>query len=115
MMIELSPTLVEAALLHFAGEEWHDPYWYSWDQWGDLTGKTYDIPGLGKVKIVGYNGTKDISYAEHSEVVWLVFDVGGTLYRKSGTHTSYVGTEWHDGMQIVKPVERTVIDYVEVE
>jgi hypothetical protein len=114
MMIELSPTLVEAALLHFIGEETADYVWWEWFD-RDRVGKTYDVPGLGKVTVVDANLAKNISYAEHSETIWMVFDVKGILYRKSGEHTSYDGPYMNDGMQIVKPVERTVIDYVEVE
>ncbi len=108
----LEPFLVEAALLLYAGNEWHDPYWYQWDC-TDRTGEEHDIPGLGIVKVVACNLPKDISYAEHSEDVWMVFDVRGTLYRKSGTHTSYIGTDWAEGMQIVKPKTKVVTYYEE--
>lgn len=108
----MEPFIVEAALLHYAGQEWGDPYWYSWDD-RDRTGQQYDVPGLGMVKVVAMNMAKDISYAEHSEEIWMVFDVQGTLYKKSGTYTSYIGTEWHDGMKVVVPTPRTVIDYEE--
>lgn len=108
----LDPFVVEGALLLYAGNKWHDPYWYQWDC-TDRTGEEHEIPGLGTVKVVACNLPKDISYAEHSEEVWMVFDVRGTLYRKSGTHTSYIGTDWADGMQIVKARTKTVTYYEE--
>jgi hypothetical protein len=108
----LETFMVEAALLHYAGKEWGEPYWYMWDT-SNRTGEEYDIPGLGKVTIVASNLPKDINYAEHYEDVWLVFKVGDFYYRKSGSHTSYVGTEWEDGMQLVNPKQVEITIYEE--
>ena len=104
--------LVEAALLHYANIKWGEPYWHMWQD-RDRTGEAHEIPGLGTVTVVACNLAKDISYAEHSEEVWMIFEVQGTLYKKSGQYTSYIGTEWVEGMRIVVPKTSTVTYYEE--
>lgn len=112
----LSPARVAEALLLFAGEE------LEWEDFGEYinwipssVGRSWDVPDLGTVTIVDYHSyDQDKSYDGWSEQLWVVFDINGTLYKASGTYTSYSGSEWSDTLTIVRPVEKTYIDYEEV-
>ncbi len=108
----LDPYIVEAVLLHYADEKFDDPYWYTWFD-RDRTNEIHEIPGLGEIKVAACNLVKDVSYAEHSEIIWMVFEVAGAFYKKEGKHMSYSGTEWIPGMRIVVPKEKVITVFEE--
>jgi hypothetical protein len=116
-MSELSAELVRAALLLYAEEELE---WGSFSEFinytGDSNGKTFDVPGLGEVRIVDYNSYDSYkNYDGWTEELWIVFEVQGTLYKITGTHTSYTGSEWSNKMTIVVPKTKTVTYFEESE
>jgi len=110
------PALIKAALLQYAEEV---------DGWGSFgfyqnyysfIGKEYNIPGLGLVRVVdGHTYDQDKNYDGWSEDLWIVFLIGGLLYKATGKYTSYIGSEWDDGLKIVVPQEKTIIVYEEVQ
>jgi hypothetical protein len=113
----IDTALVYAALLQYAEDELD---WGNFSQFmnnrNDQRGETYEIAGLGTVTIVDYHDYNyDASYADHSEDIWIVFDVQGNLYRAKGTHTSYVGSEWEPKLEIVEPKEKVITVYESVE
>jgi hypothetical protein len=110
----LDTALVKAALLQYAEEV------DGWSSFGAYTnnynpvGKTYEVPGLGEVKIVDasdYDSNKN--YDGWYEDLWVVFDIQGTLYKATGTYTSYVGSDWEDELKVVVPKEKTILVYEE--
>lgn len=111
----LDPYLVEGALLHYAEEQWGEPWIDEYVNYhSHVPGTQFEIPGLGTVTLVDFKSwDTDKNYDGWYEDVWMVFDVRGTLYRKSGRHTSYSGTEWDDSLEIVVPKTKTVTYYEE--
>lgn len=109
----LSTERVAETLLSFVEEE------YDWRSYGEFTnyaldpkGKSWNVPGLGLVTIVDYQDyDQDKNYSGWSEQLWIVFDVAGTLYRATGTYTSYIGSEWNEKLTIVQPKTVEVIVY----
>lgn len=112
-MSELSAELVRAALLLYAEEELE---WGSFSEFinytGDSNGKTFDVPGLGEVKIVDYNSYDSFkNYDGWSEELWIVFEVQGKFYKATGTHTSYTGSEWDKELKEVSPSQKAITIY----
>lgn len=106
----IDKALVYAALLQYAEDEleWGSFSEYT-NNYSNQRGTVYDIPGLGEVTVVDYHDyNHEASYAEHSENIWIVFDVQGTLYRAKGTYTSYVGSEWAEELEIVEPKDKVI-------
>lgn len=93
-----------------------DPYGYrgqnedgfdgGWDEFTWQIEKGLEIPGIGLAKFVADHGGMD----EGSDR-WVVFEVNGQLYKKSGFYSSYEGTDWDSDLQEVKAVERPVTFY----
>ncbi len=110
----IDKALVKAALLQYADEIDGWPSFSAFTNYRDMKeGKTFEVPGLGEVKVVAFNDYDyNKSYDGWSEDIWIVFEVQGYLYKATGTHTSYTGSEWEDELQLVKPTYRQVIDYV---
>lgn len=106
--------LIKAALLHYAEQVdgWGSFGFYT--NYYSFIGKTYDIAGLGEVKVVaGETYDSDKNYDGWHEDLWVVFDIQGILYKATGTYTSYEGSEWNDELTVVIPKEKTVIEYEE--
>ena len=111
----LEPSVVAAALLAFAEEEFEYRSFSGYvNDMRDVTGTKFNVPELGEITIVAYHDY-DVhkSYNGWSEKLWIVFEVQGVLYRAEGTHTSWTGSEWLDTVQIVVPKNRTVVEYKE--
>jgi hypothetical protein len=115
-MVELiDPAKVSEALLSFAEEEFDYPSLGEFtNSTGDVTGKYFDVPGLGIVTIVNYQDY-DIhkNYDGWTENLWTIFEIKGVLYKATGTHTSWTGSEWSDEVKIVVPKNKTIVEYVE--
>jgi hypothetical protein len=110
---ELSTDLIRAALLHYAEEELD---WGNFGEYinytGDSNGKTFDVPGLGIVTIVDHHGYDSYkNYDGWEEHIWVVFEIQGKLYKATGTHTSYTGSEWDRELKEVSPKEKTITVY----
>lgn len=106
--------LIRAALLRYAEEELDWGVYGSYINYYDAMSKVYEVPGLGPVKIVDCHGIdSDKNYDGWSEDIWIVFEIQDKLYKATGTHTSYTGSEWQRDLKLVKPQNKTVIEYVE--
>lgn len=113
-MNELPTELIRAALLRYAEEELDWGNYGSYINYRDSKGRVYDVPGLGTVKIVDCQDyDQDKSYDGWHEDIWVVFDIGGTLYRADGTYTSYAGSEWKPELRVVVPKQKMVTYYEE--
>lgn len=111
----LSPAKVAEALLSFAEEELDYGSFGEYINYYNANSMSWEIPELGTVTVVDhYNYDSDKNYDSWSEKVWIVFLIQGTLYRATGEHTSYTGTEWDEELKIVKPVEKTIIVFEDI-
>jgi hypothetical protein len=114
MTQELSTELIRAALLQFAEEELDWGSYGSYINYYDAKNRVWDVPGLGPVTVVDFNGTdSEKNYDGWSEQLWVVFKIGLGLYKATGTYTSYIGEEWEDELKLVKPTIKQVIVYEE--
>lgn len=113
----LDPDFVRSALLNYAEVEWDYRSFSSYiNEFGDLRGKTFEIPELGKVTIVDYHDYDvNKNYDGWSEDIWVVFQIHGVLYKAFGKHSSYEGSVWEHEMKLVAPKIRHVIDYEEIQ
>jgi hypothetical protein len=106
-----TPSQVKDALLSFAEEE------FDWDSFGcylDYSQDTFDVPGLGQVAIKDYSTyDSNKNYDGWSEDLWVIFDIQGTLYRATGSYTSYIGSEWNNELTIVVPKQKVVTYFEE--
>ena len=117
MSVEPSAKQIGKALLAYAEEhmEW-DSYGQYINYYGDQRGIVYDIPGIGEVKIVDYhNYDVNKNYDGWYEDIWIVFDVGGKLYKAKGIHSSYEMSEWAEELKLVEPKQKLVTFYEDVE
>jgi hypothetical protein len=113
-MSELPVELIRAALLRYAEEELDWAEYGSFINYSDAQNRYYDVPGLGIVKIADYNDyDSDKNYDGWEEQLFVVFDIGGTLYKATGTYTSHVGSEWNEELKVVVPKEKTIVVYEE--
>lgn len=115
-MQELPLELIRTALLQYAEEELDWGSYGSYINYYDSINRQYDVPGLGTVTIVDcHSYDSDKNYDGWSEDIWVVFDIQGKLYRATGTYTSYSGDDWDDNLKLVKPVEKTITVFEDVE
>jgi hypothetical protein len=106
-MNETKRKILEAVLSGFSAD--------GWDYW--IPVRSLDIPGYGRVEVVSFTvGSFDYQDGTPSVIVFKLTDKHSTevkYFRKSGYVTSY-GEEcdWAGEFIEVKPVERTVVEYV---
>lgn len=111
------PAVVAAALIEYAEEH------LDWGSYGsyinyidDISGKQYEVPELGIVTIVDYHNHDSYkNYDNWTEDLWIVFEIGDTLYRATGTYTSYEGENWNDELKIVRPMPKVITVFEDVE
>jgi hypothetical protein len=110
----IDPAVVAEKLLEYAEDKW---------EWGTFAAfeeefrgdETFFVPGLGEVKVIHTTGIDyNKNYDGWSEQLSVVFEIDGTLYKASGTYTSFVGSEWDSHVTVVKPVEKTITIYEDV-
>ena len=78
----------------------------------EYTTVPFELPGIGTVKQVAAE-TGGEGSAEH---IWIVFEIDGTLYEKTGYYSSYDGTEWSYGtLSVVVPRQTIVTVYDRVK
>lgn len=114
-MLELTVKGIESALLSFCEEEFELASFGEFINYGDK-GHSWDVPGLGEVVIVDcQNYDHNKNYDGWIEDTWIVFSILGKLYKATGTHTSFTGSEWDDTLKEVKPKQKVVVEYEETE
>jgi hypothetical protein len=82
---------------------------YEWWVAAGTEGDTYNVPGVGYVKLVSKDAEHPDDYG--TEECHLVFEVDGNLYKKVGEVSSYNGFEWQPGLKDTYPQTREVIYY----
>lgn len=83
-----------------------------WDYlWEDYPGLNIDIDGQTYIMYPRGHGGEMVG-----ETVWVAFRVGNRIFRRNGSYLSHLGFDWDCGALFeAKPVERTYVDYVEIE
>jgi hypothetical protein len=68
------------------------------------------VHGLGRVKLVDYN--LNSNFENENNPVWMVFDIEGTLYKVTGSKSSYGNSDWYGDFTQVEKKE--IVEYVYV-
>lgn len=78
-----------------------------WDTWTYPRNEDVDVPGLGRVEVIG---THELSEGDWGGAEWIIFrvtlDESGAIrhFRKEGHYRSYDGSDWdYDGFYEVTP------------
>ena len=85
------------------GDVWSDVKYGDADQLRDKLG------AKSLTQVDGYGGEGE------GDDLWVVFDVDGQLFRKSGYWVSHDGCYWDGALEEVEPYEVTVTRYREVK
>ena len=82
---------------------------YEWWTSMGVEGETYDVPGVGEVKLISKDAERPDDYG--TEECHLVFEIDGKLYKKVGEVSSYNGFQWEGGLKDTYPKVREVVYY----
>lgn len=107
MQIELTTEVLESILKNYG-----DQYQEGWERY-EWSSETFDIPGLGTVKVVDtFTGGED-SWDVPTHIVFRVTFPDGTerYYRKKGRYQSYQGNDWDGPFSEVSPVSEFITIY----
>lgn len=82
----------------FIGEKMLNHSWSGWEQYEHMRdGEQISVTGLGVVTMVA----KHIAYGEEQEAdnrpIFMIFEINGQYYRKSGVADSYGERNWNAG------------------
>lgn len=105
------PEYVALKLLEYAEKEWEWETFAAFEEEISI-GEIFEVEGLGTVKVVDKNGYDfNKNYSGWSESLSIIFDVSGTLYKASGSYTSFVGSEWSETVVVVSAKEKLITYY----
>lgn len=83
---------IDALLGAVVLDRYYGDYRYEWWEKSAQVGRSYDVDGLGEVKLIERNCENPDSY--DTVAAHLIFEIDGQLYKKEGEASSYE-TEWN--------------------